>query len=152
MRKTLKLIVLLTLGLAAAAPAAAGKTLIEKALACATPSACPYFPAVYRGERDFRLAFEAAIRQAGIARPSWVPNGVAAPVEPIRVDGTTQLFTSVCEPHNCGEHRFMLLYDVAGKRMSGLYISPVQGGKASKRYFGDPGPAQREVLKKDERD
>ncbi|MDC8758496.1 Ivy family c-type lysozyme inhibitor [Janthinobacterium fluminis] len=149
MNRHARLLLLFALSLPAL-PLQAKESPVEQALRCTKSTACPYFPEAYKRDRDFRDAFKDALKQAGIKRPRWVPDGVSGPVEPVVVGGAKMLFTNVCEPHNCGDHRLMLLYRVDSKSMAGLYISDADG-KISKTFFGNPSQAEQDVLKKDER-
>ncbi|CDG82188.1 Ivy family c-type lysozyme inhibitor [Janthinobacterium agaricidamnosum] len=133
----------------AALPAFAKKSPIEQALVCKDQTDCPYFPVVYKGDRAFKTAFLTELKKSGIKAPHWVPNGVSSPVVPVVFDGVTRLLTSVCQPHNCGEHRFVMLYDAQNKSISGLYIHGAENGVPVKTYFGNPSIAEQEILNKD---
>ena len=55
--------------------------------------------------------------------PAWVKaGGVESPAQTVTVKGNDYQVFTICQPHNCGNQQFAVLYSAKLKQMSGLYL------------------------------
>lgn len=104
---------------------------------------CKYIRDMLLKSPDFYSALLARLAAAGIQAPDWLFNGTESPLQRLALEGRTQVFGFVCEPHNC-RHSFYILYDPEGKAAKGLYVV---GEKTV--WFGTPSTGERAWLCKE---
>jgi Inhibitor of vertebrate lysozyme (Ivy) len=81
--------------------------------------------------------------------PKWITvfaktyNGVATPAKPVDVEGQSDLLTSVCKPHDCGDNQLFVLFAPKGASAWGMLL---EAGKDA-RWFGSPDDAAKAVLR-----
>ena len=82
--------------------------------------------------------------------PDWLVqfnknfDGVAGQMTSLTVDGKPYEISFVCKPTDCGEHRFVVLFDASGEHAYGAL-----GGKDNEpAFFGAPTPAEQEAMAK----
>ena len=96
----------------------------------------------YRGAWDAMLKGEKNV-------PKWIVtfsktyDGVASPATPIDVAGKSDLITSVCKPHDCGDNQLYVLFAPDGAKAWGMLV---EGGDQT-RWFGGPSDAEQTALR-----
>jgi len=82
--------------------------------------------------------------------PDWLTqfnknfDGVAGQMTPLTIDGKAYEISFVCKPTDCGEHKFVVLFDAAGAHALGAL-----GGKENEpAFFGSPTQAEQEAMAK----
>ena len=90
-----------------------------------------------------------AMMKGWAGAPAWLQtfakggNGVASPGTTADVGGTTFEFFFVCQPHNCGDNKFEVMFEKGGGRARGMLVTP-----NAKTFFGDPSDAEKAALAK----
>lgn len=55
--------------------------------------------------------------------PSWIrKGGVESPMQQVTLKGETYQVYTACQPHNCAQQKFALLYSPKHQQMSGLWL------------------------------
>ena len=82
--------------------------------------------------------------------PDWLMefsktyNGVAGPMKPTTIGGTTYELYFVCKPHDCAARKFEVMFDAVSKRAYGA----LGGDGAPPFFYGDPTPEMQDALTK----
>ena len=108
----------------------------------ANPSACPYFFDVYPRDKAFRTAFNGALQRAGIRRPAWLSNTTASPAELLRGPDSHRFLLNACQPHNCGGHFFIVIYDPQQADARGLQVLDDR-----QTFFGELSDEEKKLLR-----
>jgi hypothetical protein len=82
--------------------------------------------------------------------PDWLVqfnrnfDGVAGQMTSLAIDGKAYQISFVCKPTDCGEHKFVVLFDANGEHAYGAL-----GGKDNEpAFFGSPTEAEQEAMAK----
>ena len=82
--------------------------------------------------------------------PDWLVqfnknfDGVAGQMTTVTIDGKSYQISFVCKPTDCGEHKFVVLFDATGEHAYGAL-----GGKDNEpAFFGSPTQAEQEAMVK----
>ena len=82
--------------------------------------------------------------------PDWLVrfnrdfDGLSAQITNLTIDGKPYALSFVCEPTDCAEHRFVVLFDASGAHAYGAL-----GGKDNDpAFYGSPSPSEQEAMTK----
>jgi hypothetical protein len=82
--------------------------------------------------------------------PDWLVqfnrnfDGVAGQMTNVTIDGKLYQISFVCKPTDCGEHKFIVLFDANGERAYGAL-----GGKDNApAFYGSPTQAEQDAMAK----
>jgi hypothetical protein len=82
--------------------------------------------------------------------PDWLTqfnknfDGVAGQMTSVTIDGKPYDISFVCKPTDCGEHKFVVLFDASGAHALGAL-----GGKDNEpAFFGSPSQGEQEAMAK----
>jgi hypothetical protein len=82
--------------------------------------------------------------------PDWLVqfnrnfDGVAGQMTSLTIDGKAYQISFVCKPTDCGEHKFVVLFDANGEHAYGAL-----GGKDNQpAFYGSPTEAEQEAMAK----
>src|SRR3984885_13710008 len=82
--------------------------------------------------------------------PDWLVqfnknfDGVAGQMTTLTIEGKSYQISFVCKPTECGEHKFVVLFDATGEHAYGAL-----GGKDNEpAFFGSPTPAEQDEMGK----
>jgi hypothetical protein len=70
-------------------------------------------------------------------------NGVTAPSARTTADGRSFIIADVCKPRDCADNFVAVLFTADGRRAWAVLATP-----GRQRWFGDPGPLERDLLAK----
>ena len=101
------------------------------------------------GKTPYRASWEKLMKVVQ-PTPDWLVqfnknfDGVAGQMTSLTIDGKPYQISFVCKPTDCGEHKFIVLFDANGAHAYGAL-----GGKDNDpAFFGSPTPAEQEAMAK----
>lgn len=82
-----------------------------------------YFDDLYQNNSKFRFVLELSLNKIGVNNlPWWIPKGTQSTLVPVQKNNNiTYIYTTICEPHNCGPHIIYILYQQSNNRLIGIY-------------------------------
>lgn len=123
-------------------PVNQSSNLTEQILPCSqTDNTCLTIPDFYEKNSKFKLEFQRVLKEANIAEPSWVPDGVSSPFKRMSLYGEAYVMGFICEPHNCGEQSIYAAYNEGSKKIFGVYNSG-----AGLKWFGSPNDSETNLI------
>lgn len=102
-----------------------------------------YFFTLIR-QKPYRTAWDAMMKGARRDR-FWIPDPNRVTANPnlvTQVDGATYRIGRICKPHDCGNNQFYVLFAPRARQAWGLRLT----NETDLRWFGNPGPLQKEIL------
>lgn len=116
-------------------------TSTNKSLTAVQLSSGKYFTIdLAKKNAKFKSDLSLAFNRLGIKQPYWVFSGVESPLSPIKINGTSYVYGSVCKPHQCDDHALNYLYDQQTNHLVGMY----QSDDSNMKLIGD-NPTQEEL-------
>ena len=101
------------------------------------------------GKTPYHAAWEKLMKLVQ-PTPDWLTqfnknfDGVAGQMTNLTIDGKPYQISFVCKPSECGEHKFVVLFDATGEHAYGAL-----GGKDNEpAFFGSPTPAEQDAMVK----
>jgi hypothetical protein len=101
------------------------------------------------GKTPYRTSWEKLMKLVQ-PTPDWLVqfnknfDGVAGQMTNVTIDGKPYEISFVCKPTDCGEHKFVVLFDATGAHALGAL-----GGKDNEpAFFGAPTQAEQEAMTK----
>lgn len=120
----------------------------ENALACLADHSCQVvdLPLLYKRDSGLRSTLLARLKESGVRKPTWIPDGAATSLAAISIDGQDFLLGSFSEAH-AATNQIDFLYQPKQSALVGLRVveassAPYQRGT----WLGAPTPAQKKAL------